>query len=329
MWMAEASKDPRAEKVAPEALQEQGRVRTGLEALVCVAQGYGNVIMATPVIRALYEAGYDIDVLCESYWSDASDLLRGHRFVRAVLKRVPDVALYDLVVRTRWHNSGELHCGPELRTPALLPWEEPCIHESRLNLMALAGAGIPAGVPKPFCVSGHEPKEQLKGRVVVAASTPPSPRMEKKRPSWMWFNDVYSALHAKGLRPLFMGSTEDHERVARGLGMTSVAGLWGDRIGEKLGVLSAARAVVGGDCGLLHVAAALHVPVVALFGPTNDQQSRPIGEHVRVLRNEEPRCPYGPCRGTKHWNECTHWTCMEQSATVTVEALADLGVGRC
>jgi heptosyltransferase I len=50
-----------------------------------------------------------------------------------------------------------------------------------------------------------------------------------------------------------------------------------------------ARLFVGGDTGPLHLAAALQVPVVALFGPTDPQRNGPYGSRAMVLRNQKSR----------------------------------------
>ncbi|HFC97586.1 MAG TPA: hypothetical protein ENJ40_03885 [Thermosulfurimonas dismutans] len=52
---------------------------------------------------------------------------------------------------------------------------------------------------------------------------------------------------------------------------------------EALEVLSGAMALVGNDSGLTHLAAALGLPVLALFGPTDPVLWAPFGERVRVL----------------------------------------------
>jgi heptosyltransferase-1 len=46
-----------------------------------------------------------------------------------------------------------------------------------------------------------------------------------------------------------------------------------------------AAVFIGGDTGPLHLAAALHVPVVAIFGPTNPARNGPFGTHSIVLRS--------------------------------------------
>jgi heptosyltransferase-2 len=50
-------------------------------------------------------------------------------------------------------------------------------------------------------------------------------------------------------------------------------------IGALVGIASRARVFVSNDSGAMHVAAALGRPVVALFGPTDERATRPLGDH--------------------------------------------------
>jgi len=56
---------------------------------------------------------------------------------------------------------------------------------------------------------------------------------------------------------------------------------------------------VTNDSGLMHVAAALDVPLVAIFGPTDPLKTAPWSRRATVVRNEEVDCF---CRKTP---ECT------------------------
>jgi len=56
-------------------------------------------------------------------------------------------------------------------------------------------------------------------------------------------------------------------------------------VGELIAVTRRARAFIGGDTGPLHLAAALHIPVVALFGPTDPARNGPFKTKSIVLRN--------------------------------------------
>jgi heptosyltransferase III len=52
--------------------------------------------------------------------------------------------------------------------------------------------------------------------------------------------------------------------------------------------LSRARLFLGNDSGVTHLAAALGIPTLALFGPSNDTQWRPVGPAVTLLRPSAP-----------------------------------------
>ena len=56
-----------------------------------------------------------------------------------------------------------------------------------------------------------------------------------------------------------------------------------------VGVLALARGYVGNDSGVTHLAAALGVPTVAVFGPTDPAVWGPRGPKVKVLRGEGGR----------------------------------------
>ncbi len=61
-------------------------------------------------------------------------------------------------------------------------------------------------------------------------------------------------------------------RVIDLTGRTSVSGL--------VGVIERCRAVVSNDSGAMHVAAAVGRPVIAIFGPTDERSTSPVGGHV-------------------------------------------------
>ena len=64
--------------------------------------------------------------------------------------------------------------------------------------------------------------------------------------------------------------------------------------------LSRARVYLGNDSGISHLAAAVGVPVVALFGPTRPEIWAPRGEHVRVMRDMEKLTVEEVCEAVLH-----------------------------
>ena len=51
-------------------------------------------------------------------------------------------------------------------------------------------------------------------------------------------------------------------------------------VGTLIGVLERMTALISNDSGAMHVAAALDRPVVAIFGPTDELRTRPLGDHT-------------------------------------------------
>ena len=58
-------------------------------------------------------------------------------------------------------------------------------------------------------------------------------------------------------------------------------------ISELIALTRRAKLFVGGDTGPLHLAAALQVPVVAIFGPTDPARNGPYATRSIVLRNPD------------------------------------------
>lgn len=81
---------------------------------------------------------------------------------------------------------------------------------------------------------------------------------------------------AERLDRLVLKLPPDRVRVARSRPLVEVAGL-----------LRACRLFVGHDSGITHLAAAVGVPCVVLWGPAELRRWRPLGERVVILQDDE------------------------------------------
>lgn len=125
------------------------------------------------------------------------------------------------------------------------------------------------------------------------------------------FAVVLDQLYALQLGPVVViGSSEErpHTNQLRALTTSQFIDLCGEIPLRLLpALLSTASAMVTNDSGPMHIASALGVPVVALFGPTSAIRTGPYGEGHSVLTG---RVPCSPCfsRVCRHVPEleCLH-----------------------
>jgi len=143
-------------------------------------------------------------------------------------------------------------------------------------------------------------------------------------PAKQWFPERFGALAERfsrewGARLLVFGSRGDRETAAR-LAQSSRSELTDftgkTTLGQAMGLIARCRLFVTNDSGLMHVAAALGVPVVAIFGSTDPARTGPLGEKCRVLRKP---LPCAPCRKA-HCPEKRE--CMEKISVEEVFAAA-------
>ncbi len=110
-----------------------------------------------------------------------------------------------------------------------------------------------------------------------------------------WFADRYARVADRlvqelGASVVLLGSAHDRDAgyaiesslaAADGTGPgPGVVNLIGRTdLSQLIGTLACCCAVVSGDSGSMHLAAALGVPVTAIFGPTDDRVTAPVGSH--------------------------------------------------
>jgi heptosyltransferase-2 len=69
-----------------------------------------------------------------------------------------------------------------------------------------------------------------------------------------------------------LGPVRSDARLVNLIGRTDLS--------QLVGTLACCRAVISSDSGAMHLAAALGVPVTAIFGPTDERLTSPVGSHA-------------------------------------------------
>jgi heptosyltransferase-2 len=109
------------------------------------------------------------------------------------------------------------------------------------------------------------------------------------------FAAVADSLAARGARIALVGGAAERpigEAIAAQMRAPARDLCGQTTVPELVGVLARLRLLVTNDSGPMHLAAALGVPVVAVFGPTDWRETHPVGETHRVVR-EPVHC--SPC----------------------------------
>ena len=107
-------------------------------------------------------------------------------------------------------------------------------------------------------------------------------------PAKRWPTRHFAALAAQvNLPVLLLGSAKEAplcDDIAAGAPAARVLNLAGQTsLAAALGLIAGARALVSNDSGLMHVAAGLGVPQVAVFGSSSPDHTPPLNERAQVL----------------------------------------------
>lgn len=178
-------------------------------------------------------------------------------------------------------------------------------HSARFQLEWLYRLGLQKG-PDPPARLFPDPglRSVLQARLRGAGLEPsrpvcviqPSSRFHTKEWTDAGFAEISDFLQEHGYATLLVGAREEKPKIRRvaGLCRNRPASIWGLTISELTGVLDQASLFVGNDSGPTHMAAALGVPVLVLFGSSDSNLWRPWQAVHEVVQN-----PFecNPCPG--------------------------------
>jgi len=306
--------------------------------LVIAPNWIGDALMAQPLLSRLKRSGATIDVLAPEW-------------VAPVVRRMPEVdeviaALFrhgPLQLRERRRLGRELkrrgyqaaYVLPNSWKSALVPFfagipkRVGYVGEMRYGLLnsfqksvdapmplhyarLAGGPDAPLGAPQ-LSVWEEEIRETcrrfgIEGEYLVLC--PGAEYGPAKR--WPYFRDLAARL---GTAVVLLGSRND-EQAAAGIPGKNLVGK--TSLDEAIRLIAGAAAVVSNDSGLMHVAAALGRPQVALFGSSSPEHTPPASPAARVLWLKlecspcfERECPLG------------HFRCMKEITVEQVLAAMD------
>jgi len=313
-----------------------------MRSVVLAPNWVGDVVMAEPVVRALTASGRSVTVLAKPPLAPLVALFDG---VEATLPRGDDTETIATLragkfeeavilpnsfrsarlareagIAARWGYRGNLRApllAPAVRRPRGV---RPQVEAYR-ELLAAMGVAAPSGwvprleLPEALVAAGRERLGRARiapGEGPLVALFPGAEWGASKR----WPMKSFAALAVElrrrlpGARQLVVAGPKEVWLAVR---VHEESGKLHPVIGPDLdlaglaGVLAHADLMVTNDSGPMHLAAALGVRCVALFGPTDRRQTAPAGEGHAVLSRDlwcapcfRRRCPllhHGCLRG--------------------------------
>ncbi|MCL4117927.1 UNVERIFIED_CONTAM: hypothetical protein GTU68_000696 [Idotea baltica] len=239
--------------------------------------------------------------------------------------------LAGIPLRTGW--KGELRYGLLNDLRKLDKAKYPLMIERFMALAYDKDQKLPLNYPKPTLQVKHEQHQQLLKRLGVNQDLPilvlcPGAEFgESKRwPAKYYAQLAQQAITEKGVQVWLLGSKNDQPNAnkitacMRAPFDKNLIDLTGkSTLGEAVNLLSLARAVVSNDSGLMHVAAALGRPLVAIYGSSSAQFTPPLVVPVEIVRSTlscspcfERTCRYGHYNCLRELSVCTVFQALER-----------------
>lgn len=200
-------------------------------------------------------------------------------------------------VLARWSGADIAYGAAEAReSPASLWYSRQIItrgrHVVEQNLSIAAGVtGRLTNVPQVELPQDPAAEQQIRRRLAQDgigdyAILNPGAGWGAKRWPTERYGKVALRLAKDGMHPLINYGPGEERLVEETLAASSgTAQPMKCSIGELIALTRHAKLFVGGDTGPLHLAAALRIPVVGIFGPTDPVRNGPYGTRSIVLRN--------------------------------------------
>jgi ADP-heptose:LPS heptosyltransferase len=256
--------------------------------LVHLASGIGNIVLATPLLVALRQMNFVVDVwLCADY-SETADLLKDWSAIRTIYnERAPKInhREYDYLIPAvppfYWHRFAPLY----KRNPNLIPRPVDALFyrdEQAYYLWFARKLGYPEDEsPAYFLPIAPSEKSGVTAQTLVIAPGCKTGEMAAKR--WPYFPEL-----AERFTDVALVGTSDDLRKRDGTSYQFPAHVrsFVDNLTlrETAELLATAGVVVSNDSGLAHVAAATGTPTIMIFGPTPHTTLGQFPVNARVIR---------------------------------------------
>lgn len=280
-----------------------------------ITQGIGNVIMATPLMKALRTLNLEIDILDGVFKPNATDVLKNMSGVKLITEEEAKNNLYLLALQTVWPRPGiEKFCAQARSAGNIIrAWEQGIYaHEVEMNMSLAYTLQYEGDIPSLYCYYKKAiPFEQIGGKDVVHVGI----HVCRSYHHQFYANralanplEIAKELERYGYTPVIVGHKDCVIKEQRREYPIRTKFMDGLELADTAGVIKNLHCMINEDSGIMHVTAAMETPQVAVFGPTSDMKNRPWSEKAAVIK-QKLSCQ--PCQFTPKEPTCTRNVCMD------------------
>lgn len=289
-----------------------------MKILIVLNQGIGNIVMATPMIQALREMWLDIDLMTFCNFPGIEELFQDWQTIENIYtfmygKLVDpsfNIDKYDKIVFGVWCDENLInHPIFGNKEKVFLTYKDFRVkHEIEWNMDLARMFGYRGPTPPLYIEVQKYIKNDNIYRIGMHPGCLSKFGWHKKR--WPYFNKLITLLLEKynDIEIHTFGGPEDgfylnymSERVHNWIGKLSLK--------ETTEMMNKMDLFITNDSGLMHIAAALDLPVISLFGPTLPIKNMPVCSKYEILTSD---ISCSPCLYTPLFQNCKKNNCMRQ-----------------
>jgi ADP-heptose:LPS heptosyltransferase len=279
-------------------------------ALVHLAAGIGNIVLATPLLQALNRLRIRAHLLINADYPGVGALFDGWSAVEEVVSgpvaEVINARQYTLLIPALPPFYWDRFAAVYARDKRTLARPNPSVFyhdEQQFNMSFARRLGFNEDAdPLPFLpiapIENSSSHAVSATTIVLAPGCKTGEMAHKRWPHYVELSRLFDDVAVVGTADDLYHPDSAFcfpEHVRNFAGQLSLL--------ETARLLATAGIVVGNDSGLSHVAAAVGTPTLMLFGPTLDRELGVLGAHVEILRSGLPCEPcwlgrrFGACEG--------------------------------
>ena len=279
----------------------------------------------TPMLRALEIMGHKVTILLDD--TKKADLIRELCWLRVLPVRITP----------KEHLWAGFDCGFSFQHPGTIPpsiretfhshnrwheftlptWTLTSLHEVEYFMEAARMLGWVGPPPPPYLpqeILG--PEHRLPQHIGIAVGAHIGADWYKKMWPWQSWKELMSLLVGSHYNVVIYGGGEGDrwqaETIAKDRKKEGYRTPWilDIHLRDVTALLqNSCKFMIGNDTGIVHIAAALNIPTLTLYGPTMKNKNKAIGLAPSHTLTSPLSCV--PCYGTQLWSKC-NGGCMQQ-----------------